>query len=205
MIVVPEHIKLILFDCDGTLAETLDIHWNAWLQTLAAYNAPEVPLTFLERFNGMPTAFIVEQVNREFSLALPVLEVARTKDGAITALLDRVKPVETVIALARAESRRRIVTVLSGGDRVNVERTLEVIGCGDLFQAVYCGDDENPPKADPELYRWLASLYALTPNECMLIEDADMPMEAATVAGCHTFDIRRAENRELISQCYIHC
>lgn len=205
MTVVPEHIKLILFDCDGTLAETLDIHWNAWLQTLAAYDAPEVPLAFLERFNGMPTAYIIEQVNREFSLALPVLEVARNKDGAITALLDRVKPIDPVIALARAESLQRIVAVVSGGDRVNVERTLEVIGCADLFEAVFCGDDNNPPKADPELYRWLAASYAVDTDECMLIEDADMPMEAAAVAGCHTFDIRIVENRELLSQLYETC
>ena len=187
---VPAGMKLILFDCDGTLAHTLEIHWNAWLAILEEYGATEVELPFLERYNGMPTSYIVERVNEEFNLSLPVSEVAKRKDGSITEKLHMAQPIEPVVKLARREASLRSIAVLSGGDRVNVEQTLRAIDCAEIFQAVMCGDDDAPPKSDPMLYRSVAEQFSVRPEECFFIEDADMPMQAAQSVGMQVFDVR---------------
>ena len=186
---IPEGIKAILFDCDGTLADTLSAHWKAWQDLLEEYMA-EVPLDFLIKFNGMPTEFIVEQINQSFGLTLPVNEFSARKDLLVTSQLTTTVPIKPVVELARSQYGKKAMGVVSGGLRVNVEATLNAIDCLHLFDHIICADDDFLSKYQPECFLNLAKLFGVEPEECVLLEDADLPMQSAKKAGMHVIDVR---------------
>ena len=149
MLAVPLGVRGLIFDCDGTLVDTLPLHYAAWKETFAALDLA-CPLEFLMRHNGKPTDWIVALYNAEFSCAIDVERFTEDKERRTYALLDQARPLEPVAALARRYHGRLPMAVVSGSNRPNVERALEGAGLRALFPVVLTADDGLPPKPAPE-------------------------------------------------------
>ena len=188
---VPSWVQGLIFDCDGTLADTMPLHYAAWAETFAAFGQT-CPLEFLVRHNGKPTNEIVAQYNVEFDQTLEVERFCVDKERRALARLDQVRPLEPVAALARKYHGVLPMAVVSGGSRVNVERTLRVIGLRELFSVVLTADDGLPPKPAPDLFLEAARRLGVEPAHCQAFEDADAGLEAIHRAGMRAIDVRPA-------------
>jgi HAD superfamily hydrolase (TIGR01509 family) len=186
---VPPWIQGLIFDCDGTLADTMALHYAAWEDAFAALNL-RCPLEFLIRHNGMPTDQIVRRYNAEFGQQVAVAAFVADKDRRSQARMDQARPLEPVATLARDYHGRLPMAVVSGGTRANVERTLQAIGLRELFPVVLTADDGLPPKPAPDLFLEAARRLGVEPRYCQVFEDADAGLEAARRAGMLTTDVR---------------
>ncbi|MCC7219675.1 MAG: HAD family phosphatase [Candidatus Contendobacter sp.] len=189
VLTVPAGVRGLIFDCDGTLADSLPLHYAGWEETFAALGL-SCPLEFLLRHNGKPTDLIVALYNAEFGRAINVAEFTADKERRTYARLGQVKPLEPAAGLARQYYGRLPLAVVSGSNRVNVERTLRAIGLRALFPVVLTADDGLPPKPAPDLFLEAARRLQVEPGACQVFEDADSGLEAARRAGMLATDVR---------------
>jgi beta-phosphoglucomutase-like phosphatase (HAD superfamily) len=189
ILVVPDEIRGLIFDCDGTLVDSLPLHYAAWEETFAELGL-SCPLDFLLRHNGKPTDRIVALYNTEFDCAIDVEQFTEDKERRTYARLDQTPPMEPVAALARCYYGRLPMAVVSGSNRANVERALQAAGLRQLFSVVLTADDGLPPKPAPDLFLEAARRIGVEPRDCQVFEDADSGLDAARQARMLATDVR---------------
>lgn len=172
-----------IFDCDGTLADTMPLHFRAWQQLVA-----ELGGSFSEEFfyslGGKPTEQIL-QLLRD-AQGLQVSDFAATvlrKEEYFLALLHEVTPIAAVVAVARRMYGVAPLAVASGGLRKYVELTLTAIGIRQLFDVVICKEDTARAKPFPDPFLEAARRLNVLPNQCLVFEDSPLGLQAAAAAG----------------------
>jgi beta-phosphoglucomutase-like phosphatase (HAD superfamily) len=181
-----------IFDCDGTLADTMPLHYRAWRRLLAEHGMPFSEAFFYE-LGGKPTAFIFELLCRDHGLVLHDLPGAiLRKEAYFVELIHEVKPIEAVVAVARRWRGVVPLAVASGGLRRYVELTLDAIGILAWFDAVVCVEDYARAKPAPDPFLEAARRLKVDPEECLVFEDSVLGLEAAAAAGMHGVFVPRA-------------
>jgi HAD superfamily hydrolase (TIGR01509 family) len=173
-----------IFDCDGTLVESMPLHFRAWRAAFRQHGASfdfDWPL-FVSRA-GMPLEQTVEALNVQFATALDPRQVVAAQLATYRTLLAQVTAIEPVVAFARQVAREARVAVASGGQRPEVESSLRSIGILDLFSVIVAGDEVKHGKPDPEILLRCADGMGVAPKDCLVIEDAELGIEAARRAG----------------------
>lgn len=179
-----------IFDCDGTLADTMPLHYGAWRATLDRYGHPEIfPEDQFYAWGGVPPKAILERLNALHGLTLDAPKVAHEKEELFYELIPNVGPIPEVVEEARRLRGQCPLAVASGGTRFVVERTLELLGIRDWFQAVSTADDVVHGKPDPDVFLHAAGLLRVLPARCVVYEDAPPGIEAARRAGMRAVDI----------------
>lgn len=179
----------VIFDCDGTLADTMPLHYRAWCETLAGRGASISEELFYD-LGGVATEEIVRILNARYGTRLPVEETAAEKEAHYVALLPQAPPVQPVAALAREYHGRYPLAVASGGIRPLVETTLAALGLADCFQAVLTAEDVSCGKPAPDLFLLAAERIGVAPVRCVVYEDSELGLEAARRAGMRGIDVR---------------
>lgn len=181
--------RALVFDCDGTLVDSMPAHYRAWRNTVEPLG-----LTFTEaRFydlGGVSTRKILEILGREQGVELDIEATARARDEAFLAIADQVQPIEPVVAIARANRGQCPMGVATGGVRRQAETGLRAIGILDWFDAIAAADDVERPKPAPDVFEEAARRMNVDPRECQAYEDTDLGLEAARAAGMAVVDIR---------------
>jgi beta-phosphoglucomutase-like phosphatase (HAD superfamily) len=189
MIHIPPQVKGLIFDCDGTLADTMPIHWKAWHETFAAYGKM-CPQAFLERSTGIPSVGIVRLYNVTFGEKIDPRRFAADKDRRSHEGLAHVGPIVPVVDVVRRYHGRLPMAVASGGIRMNVDLALEAIGLQGYFETILTADDDVPPKPSPAIFLEAARRLRVDPVYCQVFEDGEVGLEAARKAGMIATDIR---------------
>jgi HAD superfamily hydrolase (TIGR01509 family) len=181
--------EALIFDCDGTLADTMPIHYRAWLDILRPFGAP-FPEERFYAWAGIPTREISRRLCAEHGIEVDPVELLRKKEEAFLEHVKLVQPLEHVVAVARA--RRTVVpmAVASGGYRHVVELTLRHLGILDWFGAVVTAEDTTRHKPEPDVFLEAARRLGVPPSACTVYEDADLGIEAARRAGMRWVDVR---------------
>jgi HAD superfamily hydrolase (TIGR01509 family) len=186
-------VKLgFIFDLDGTLADTMPAHYQAWNLVLPRYG-----LTFPEgRFyalGGVPTGEIARILVGESGQALDADRIACEKQAAFIQQLDipgAIRPLDAVVAIARRKRAEGPLAVASGGTRDIVQRTLAALGIADWFHAVVAAEDTSKHKPNPDVFLEAARRIDIEPPQCTVYEDTDLGLEAARRAGMQAVDVR---------------
>lgn len=182
----------LIFDCDGTLADSMPLYHRAWRSALAA-NGATFDFTweiFMSRA-GVSTEGTVTELNSEFGTALDAERVREIQYAEYTRLIEEVKPFPEVVAVARAHYGKLPMAVASGGARHLVERTLELIGVSDLFDEVVVAADVPRGKPHPDIFLHAAKLLGVLPERCLVFEDGQPGIVAAERAGMKTVLVER--------------
>src|SRR5258708_2895508 len=128
-------IQGLIFDCDGTLADTMPLHWRAW-QVIAARHRIHFPIERFYSLGGVPSRDILKMLSLEQSLSLDHLAVAREKEATYLPLIAQVEPINAVVGIARENFGKVPMAVASGGTSSGIGQVLEHLGIRSLFQAV---------------------------------------------------------------------
>ncbi|MEN0109323.1 MAG: HAD-IA family hydrolase [Planctomycetota bacterium] len=190
MIELPDGVRGLVFDCDGTLADTMPLHKRLWDECLEGHGV-RLPPGFIDAHAGKPTDVIVAIINAEHGVAIDAEAFLAEKEGRFQARIAEVGPIEPVVATARAHHGRLPMAVVSGGIRLNVDLSLAAIGAADWFPVVLTADDPIAPKPAPDLFLAAADRIGVAPERCHAFEDADAGIEAARAAGMTVTDVRR--------------
>lgn len=178
-----------IFDCDGTLADTMPLHYRSWCAALSARGAAMSETLFYD-LGGVASIEIVRILNRQDGLTLAVEETAAEKEAHYVRLLPEAPPVARVVAIVRAWAARYPLAVASGGIRPLVETTLAGLGIRELFRAVVTAEDVTRGKPDPEIFLLAAERLGVAPARCVVFEDSDLGLEGARRAGMLAVDVR---------------
>src|SRR5258705_13728791 len=116
-----------IFDCDGTLADTMPLHYQAWCAALKEHNA-EFPEALFYELGGVPTVRIVEMLNERHGHSMPVQETAAFKDNLFIEMIPQTLPIEPVVELVHQFYRAKSLAVASGGTREIVTKILSALG-----------------------------------------------------------------------------
>jgi len=182
-------IQALIFDCDGTLVDSMPVHYQAWSETFARHGIDFTEKVFYE-LAGTPTDRIAEIVGAAHGVVLDPVALANEKDAQFMRQTDRVQPRAAVVAIARAHRGRMPMAVASGSARVLVETELSELGLLDWFDAVLCAEDVERPKPAPDIFLTAARRLGVAPEYCRVYEDADLGLQAAKAAGMDWVDVR---------------
>ena len=171
-----------IFDCDGTIADNMPLHYRAWSMAMADFGG-EYPEELFYAWGGRPTAVIVGLLNEKYGLALDVDETVQRKEKYYLTLIPEVVPVPEVMEIVKSMHGTVPLSVASGGHRELVEATLDVFGIRDLFQAIVCAEDYERGKPQPDPFLLAAKLMSVPPEDCVVFEDSPIGIEAAKAAN----------------------
>jgi beta-phosphoglucomutase family hydrolase len=171
-----------LFDCDGTIADSMPLHYRAWKKALGEWNC-EFDEKLFYAWGGMPVAEIVSTLSQRRGLSMPVEEVSRRKEDLYFELLPQLKAVPEVLEHIEAEYGHTPFAVVSGSTRESVIASLETLNLLERFDALVCAGDYRNSKPDPEAFLLAASRLGVEPARCLVFEDTEMGIQAAKAAG----------------------
>lgn len=178
----PGPFKAYLFDCDGTIADSMPLHFVAWSKALSEWNC-EFSEDLFYAWGGMPVAKIIATLNERDRLRMPVEDVARRKEEFYLKILPQLKAVPEVLEHIEASHGRIPLAVVSGSTRDSVTASLEMLKILDKFDTLVCAGDYHKSKPDPEAFLIAAARLGIAPESCLVFEDTDMGIQAATAAG----------------------
>ncbi|KAF0096379.1 MAG: phosphatase [Puniceicoccaceae bacterium 5H] len=177
-----------IFDCDGTLADSMPMHLLAWNHALEQVDAP----LRLERESfmtvaGMALQQTIDHWNRLHDTDIDADKVIRIKNDYVKNNLHHLKGFDDAIAWARELSEAgEKLAVASGGTREDVEYTLQHLGIRPYFQVVVTADDVANGKPEPDLFLEAARQLGVPPKGCLVFEDSLLGKEAADRCGMET-------------------
>lgn len=178
----PGEFQAYLFDCDGTIADSMPLHYVAWKQALDEWGC-EFPEDLFYAWGGRPTDEIIVSLNQSQGLAMPVDAVARRREGLYRALLPQLTAVPDVLRHVESAYQRIPIAVVSGGTRDSVSASLAALGLLEKFPVMVCAGDYTNAKPDPEAFLLAAERLNVPARSCLVFEDTDMGIQAATAAG----------------------
>ncbi len=179
----------LIFDCDGTLADTMPLHWRAW-QVIAARHKIQLPIDRFYSLGGVPSREILKLLCAEQGLALDHLAIAREKEAEYLPLIAQVEPINAVVGLARENHGKVPMAVASGGTRRSIEMVLEHLGIRHLFQAVVTSEEVLRQKPAPDIFLEAARRIGVPAQFCRAYEDTQLGMQAIRAAGMEAVDVR---------------
>lgn len=182
LILPPGKFQAYLFDCDGTVADSMPLHYIAWKKALGEWNCPFDEELFYS-WGGVPPMEIVERLNAMHRLSMPVAEVADHKENYYYAQLPELKPVPEVIEHVEAQYGKIPFGIVSGSTRESVVNSLSTIGLLGRFQTIVTSEDYRRSKPAPDAFLLAAERLGVAPESCLVFEDADIGIQAATAAG----------------------
>ena len=178
-----------LFDCDGTIADSMPLHYIAWNQALGEWDC-EFDEKLFYSWGGMPTAEIVRLLNQRQGLCMPVETVTRQKEQHFFNLLPQLRAVPEVVEHIEAQHGRIPFAVVSGGVRESVVKSLSSLPSPWTgFDTLVCAGDYRQGKPHPEAFLLAAARLGVAPGSCLVFEDTDMGIQAATAAGMSSVKI----------------
>jgi HAD superfamily hydrolase (TIGR01509 family) len=178
----PGSFHAYLFDCDGTIADSMPLHYIAWKTALAEWNC-EFTEDLFYAWGGRSVAEIITTLNRERGLALPVADVATRKEQLYFDNLPQLQAVPEVLEQIEANYGQIPLAVVSGSTRESVTASLSALKILDRFETLVCAGDYRKSKPDPEPFLIAAERLGVAPEGCLVFEDSDMGIQAATAAG----------------------
>lgn len=181
--------KGLIFDCDGTLADTMPFHWRAW-QIITQRHNLHFPEDRFYAYGGVPSRDILKLLAKEQGRTLDHIAVAHEKEEAFLPLLSEVGPIHAVVEVARANHGKIPMAVASGGTQRIIGMVLERLGIRSLFDVVVTSEMVKNQKPAPDIFLEAARCIGVDPKFCRAYEDTDLGLQAIRAAGMDAVDVR---------------
>lgn len=173
-----------IFDLDGTLVDSMPLHYRAWNEAMKRAGLPqELDEDLFYSLGGVPTLRVAELLAEHYGMRLDPRRVFHEKEGLFLGLKGELRLVEPVAAFARRVARTHPVSVASGGPRDVVHETLRLTGLAPLFRVVITPEDVTFGKPAPDMFLLAAERMGVPARACLVFEDAEPGIAAARTAG----------------------
>jgi HAD superfamily hydrolase (TIGR01493 family) len=181
--------KALLFDCDGTLADTTPVHFQTWLASLEVVGASISKEWYYKR-RGTSAEEMLQILKDSFGYQFDSEPVIANRQHHYQSLICTVKEVQAVAEIVRSHYGKVPMAVASGGEKVVLEATLKNIGLNKFFDIVVSIDDVKRGKPEPDIFLLASQRLGVAPQDCIVYEDSDEGLEAARRAGMRSIDVR---------------
>ena len=190
MIKFPCNYKALIFDLDGTLADTMPVHYKACQIVCNKYGF-DFPEDFFYAEAGKPTLAVFELLIKKLGKDLDGSLLGIEKEAVFLSLIHEVKPLDLIAEIAVFNKGKVPIAIGSGGQRRSVDLTLEAIGMANYFDVIVSCDDVKKFKPNPETFIKAATQMNVAPKDCLVFEDGDLGINAARNGGMMVVDVRQ--------------
>lgn len=188
MIEIPKQAKGLIFDLDGTIANTMQNHFTAWRKAVLPYGIDFNAKLFMS-LTGMPRTATIVKLNELFGTTMNPEEVGNIKSTHFKTLVDFTEEISVVTDVVRKYHNILPISIGTGSTKFGAKKTLEVIKMSHFFDIVITADDIKNPKPHPETFLKCAELMGVHPYECIVFEDGILGIKAAKEAGMMVIDV----------------
>ena len=178
----PGDFKAYLFDCYGTVVDSMPLHYLAWQRVLHTFSV-DFPEELFYEWGGRPVEDILRELSRTQGIEIPIQETADTKEAYFHEALPELTAVAEVLEHIEHSHGRIPFAIVSGGGRESVKRSLAQLGLLDRFQTLVCAEDYTRAKPNPEPYLIAAERLGIAPADCLVFEDTELGIASARAAG----------------------
>lgn len=182
-------IQALIFDCDGTLTDSMPLHFVAWNQTMRRFGIDFTEDRFYA-LGGIPSDKIIRMLADEAKLSLDVAAVTLEKEQVFLESLHLLEEIGAITSVVRENKGKLPMAVASGGFRDIVKKQIAHIGLEGWFDTIVTAEDTTLHKPEPDVFLEAASRLGVAPAHCLVYEDADLGIEAARRAGMQWVDVR---------------
>lgn len=175
--------KAFLYDCDGTLADNMQAHKDAYVIVAAMYDIPLDP-GLIDELAGWPSLEVVAEINKRYGTRVDPVTFATEKSKVfLNEYIEYTRPVNHVVQHLKQHAGIEKIAVVSGGSRRTVTKTLTVLGIYPLIDELVCAGETPNGKPFPDPFLRAAELLGVAPADCLVFEDGEPGVAAAIAAG----------------------
>jgi len=174
--------RALIFDLDGTLADTMPVHFQAYKNILREYGIEFTPGLFAT-LAGVPAVGTIIRLNEMFGTRMDPEKVGHFKESEYEKIMHKMKPVEPVVSLVKKYYGKMPMAVGTGGYRRLAWKTMEILGLDAYFDILVSTEDVARPKPFPDTFLRCAELMSVDPVCCEVFEDGDLGIQAARAGG----------------------
>lgn len=174
--------KALIFDLDGTLANTMPVHFWAFKNIVIDYGIEFTPELFA-KLAGVPSVGTIEKLNEWFGTNMDAEEIGHFKEEEYEKIMHKMKPIAPVVELAKKYHGVLPMAIGTGGYKRLAWKTMEILGLDKYFDILVSIDDVERPKPFPDTFLKCAELLGVQPSVCEVFEDAELGIQAAKSAG----------------------
>ena len=184
-------IKGLIFDLDGTLADTMPYHFKGWRHACQKFGC-DIDTAFLRKHTGTPGWIIADEIIKKCNLDGNVTRDQIMNEKLIEFYKDQhlVKPILPVVEIVKKYFGILPMAVGTGGHREAVERTLDITDLRKYFDIIITANDVENFKPHPETFIKCAAIMNIDPEFIEVFEDGDLGIKAALNAGMQVTDVR---------------
>ena len=179
----------MIFDLDGTIADTMPIHYIAWRDTAARYGI-DFPEKLFYDLAGVTLYAIARTLNEISGKNVDPVEMGDAKEAEYEQCLWKAKPITPVVEIIKQYYGKIPMSVGTGGNSRLARKTLEAMGVSQLIDIIVASDNIQNPKPHPETFLRCAELMGIKPEDCQVFEDGALGIQAAQTAGMKVTDVR---------------
>lgn len=179
---INSNAKALIFDLDGTIADTMPVHYIAYKQILKEYGI-EFTAELFDTLAGIPAVGTIRKLNEIFGTSMDPEKVGLLKEKEYEKMMYLMKPVDPVVNIVKAYHKKLPMSIGTGGYRRLAWKTLEIIGVDSYFDILISAEDVEHSKPHPETFLKCAEKMEVDPKDCMVFEDGKLGMQAAQTAG----------------------
>ena len=172
----------LIFDLDGTIADTMPVHFWAYKNILEDYGIEFTPELF-GTLAGVPAIGTIKILNERFGTQMDPEKIGHFKEAEYEKIMHKMKPVEPVVELVKKYHGKLPMAVGTGGYKRLAWKSLEIVGLERYFDILVSSEDVTHPKPHPETFLRCAELLGIEPEFCQVFEDGDLGIQAANAAG----------------------
>jgi HAD superfamily hydrolase (TIGR01509 family) len=192
--------RALLFDLDGTLAETDSLHLPTWVDVLRPHGIEVDEAFYKENISGRSNGEIVKEL-------LPDLtkdegrDIADAKEASFRERAGELEPLPGLLDFLNEAREGGLKTALvTNAPEKNVEAILLALGLGEFFDEVVLSDEVGPVKPDPAPYEAALHKLGIAPEEALAFEDSTSGISSAVGAGIPTVGIASTQDPETLER-----
>jgi len=175
--------QAFLYDCDGTLADTMPGHTKAYIR-VAADKGVVIDGALIYELAGYPVPNVVDEINKRYNSTLdPVAFAKQREEVFFEEYIDETQPIDYVVNHLKAHVGKVKIAVVSGSNRQAVQKTLELLGIADIPEVLVCAGETERGKPWPDPFLAAAEQLGVAPEHCLVFEDGEAGTKAAEAAG----------------------
>lgn len=188
MIEIPKNAKGLIFDLDGTVANTMQNHFDAWSAAVRPYGI-DFTSDLFKSLTGMPKVATILKLNELFGVDMNTDEVGEAKAKVYKELVTETKEITVVADVVRKYHGKLPMSIGTGSTQVGAQRTLSILGLKHYFNPIITADDVLNFKPAPDTFLKCAELMGVEPKDCVVFEDGVLGIQAAESVGMMVIDV----------------
>lgn len=185
---VSPDVKGLIFDLDGTIADTMPIHFIAWRNAAARYGI-DFTIELFEQLAGIPLYKTVEKLNELFNKNIDPREMGDAKEKEYEDNMGKALPIEPVMDVIKKYHGKLPMAIGTGGNRDLSLKAMRLTGVDQYIDKLVSADEVENHKPHPDTFLKCAELISVKPEDCMVFEDGVLGIQAAQKAGMKVVDV----------------